>query len=749
MGAGIRFATLLALFFSRVLPTCIFQTPQGTFNLTALPVVEAYDANAWRYLISPCRSLSPWQASASCLNTDGRGQRSPAFQVQPAKGLCKRLGTLSNLSFAPLAGRVGITLTLGGGDACGTVTRSVTLTVVCPSPLYNKDDASCPIVTEPRSCAYAAVVQSTAGCPLLCARDHHGAVCGGAGRGECTLNGCQCASGRTGPSCTDLVSAPRALRDVANVGRGVPFFGSRSLLILILLLLVTAATFRQRSLFALAVICFLMLTMWEAGTLALLKPHDPAPLKGVEVFENGEDGSILVISRALALDARQLQRSSHPLLGNCDEADTPAPAFIVYPGANGPCFRIGGGLHSLQRAGGSGGGEVSVVGGSPCCRELGSPLERLTRFSFACSGSVVFRVLQPRACGHDIFLGSPSFCDAQLARPALLAPCSAEPRGTWELSQDPEDKSLNLGSFASAYETFPLHRSHLFVPQPPCRMFGAQDALECFRDAEILFLGDSTLWDPLRHAATALAGCGQPFPHAQGWRASELCDDVRAWLKRSEEPGATDTLKCLSPRACTTPLHIASHNITLRALRYMRLSEPAAWERPYYDELLINCTVDPRNTVMLLNMAAHDLHFTNADGWNSSGRLFLGNLARFFSALKAAPAWQHQAARASGLLSWRSLFPTEHPAVRDHLGALKDPVSWFRTIDAQASAIVREADFQVVDLAGAVFDERGNNQRLLTYDSTHYRYAESNQIFSFAWAQLCESLKKRRAGAYS
>ena len=755
--------------------SCTFSTLQGIFNLTALPVLEIFDANAWTYVISPCHGLSPWQAGAACLDSDGRGSRASAYQLQYPAHKCARLGNTSQPAWAPLVGRVGIALTLGGGDLCvGGVARSLRLSVACPVSAHA---APCPVVSEPRSCSYEAEVRSAVGCPLQCARDGSGAVCGGLARGACALidgavvAACQCARGFAGPSCSinadggigsapaPALAPPSAQLAVADHHLLAPF----PLLALSLLATVVVAANKRFALSLFAVTLVLAALFSSAALLAAgaaplgalrQQPSHSPPPESVLLIESGiEDGGVFVVSGGLAAPggpagARPLHREAHALLADCEEADTPAPAFLVYPGFNGPCYRIGGDGNASLRSG----SVVSVPGGTPCCSG-GVPRARLTHFTFACgSGAPTARVVQPSACGHDIVFGSPTFCGDSAPSvdvPSPVSPCPAQPRGSWQLAAAPESKDLGFtrGDFAATYYIPPPWQSHAFIPEPACRSFDARDTLECFRNARIFFLGDSTQWDGLRFAAVALTGCGPGAPHAQGPRSSAQCDDVRAWLKRSEDPGASDPGVCLSPRSCTTPLYIASHNITLRALRYKLLRNPEHWERPFWDELLMRGAMDPRNTVILLNIGAHELHYDEQSrSWNQSAERYLAALEDLMATLVAAPAWRSPGARASGLLAWRSLFATEHPAARAHLGgALEDPVSWHRDVDARASAIVARAGFPVVNLSGAAFVDAGNSARVITYDSTHFRYAEGNQVFSFAWAQLCALLKKRRA----
>jgi hypothetical protein len=97
-------------------------------------------------------------------------------------------------------GGVGVEVALRGGTTCGgNVHRSLILDVECG------EGGGAPQVEEAAACTYKMRTRSPAGCPLECARDGGGAVCGGAARGACALRDggahCLCIKDHSGPAC--------------------------------------------------------------------------------------------------------------------------------------------------------------------------------------------------------------------------------------------------------------------------------------------------------------------------------------------------------------------------------------------------------------------------------------------------------------------------------------------------------------------------------------------------------------------
>jgi hypothetical protein len=185
---------------------CAFTTPAGNFDLAPLGTVRIVSREAasfgWTYLFSACANVDAGKAAGHCSGV------SPA--VQATSGACYSLGSLAQRSVAPLAadkdGRIGVTVAIEGGDSCGGgVTRTISIDVVCAD--VARASKVRVIDSTTRACAYKAIVESRAGCPLACARDPAtGAVCGGKLRGACLANAsgaasCICLSGRTGPLC--------------------------------------------------------------------------------------------------------------------------------------------------------------------------------------------------------------------------------------------------------------------------------------------------------------------------------------------------------------------------------------------------------------------------------------------------------------------------------------------------------------------------------------------------------------------
>jgi hypothetical protein len=201
---------------------CTFTTPAGDFNLAPLGAVRVVSREAasfgWTYLFSACANVDASLAAGHCSGM------LPA--VQATNGTCYSLGSLKQRSIAPLVadgnGRVGVTVALEGGDSCGGgVTRTISIDVVCADVATA---SKVRVLEGMRTCAYNAVVESRAGCPLACARDPAmGAVCGGKQRGACmvTASGgaaCVCLSGHAGPFCAVFVAeAPQSLTPAAIV----------------------------------------------------------------------------------------------------------------------------------------------------------------------------------------------------------------------------------------------------------------------------------------------------------------------------------------------------------------------------------------------------------------------------------------------------------------------------------------------------------------------------------------------------
>lgn len=194
-------------------PACTVSTPAGAFDLAPLGTVRHTTSTGWTYLFSACADVD---ARAGVSGACGSVAPAPALQV--TGGACHSLGRLVQRSVAPLAkvGVVGVTVAFDGGDACGTLARTISIDIACA----DVERASKALVVESttRACSYTAVVESRAGCPHSCARDPKtSAVCGGKRRGACTAAvaggtaACVCVDGYEGPLCEPTADTAAAV----------------------------------------------------------------------------------------------------------------------------------------------------------------------------------------------------------------------------------------------------------------------------------------------------------------------------------------------------------------------------------------------------------------------------------------------------------------------------------------------------------------------------------------------------------
>lgn len=181
--------------------SCIFASPAGTFDLTALSLRHT-TPEGWLYAFSACSAFDGFAVEPKC----AKAAPAPAFQVtlglQPA---CFSLGSLPSRTVASPTGALGVSVSFSGGDGG----RSVLLEATCFDGPTTFDAA-----VEERPLAYVLRVRSRAACPAECARDPHtGAVCGGRARGACAAASgggaggvggtavCVCSTGHQGSYC--------------------------------------------------------------------------------------------------------------------------------------------------------------------------------------------------------------------------------------------------------------------------------------------------------------------------------------------------------------------------------------------------------------------------------------------------------------------------------------------------------------------------------------------------------------------
>ena len=192
-------------------PSCTASTPAGSFDLAPLGALRIVSREAasfgWTYLFSACADVDASVAGGHC--------RGMAPAVQATNGACFKLGSLSQRSVVPLAAEdrdhLGVTVAFAGGDSCGTVSRTISIDILCSDVARAMKGRVTESTTQ--ACVYNAVVESRAGCPLSCGRDPMGAVCGGKNRGVCgfkTAGGeavCICTRGHAGPHCSFIVAS--------------------------------------------------------------------------------------------------------------------------------------------------------------------------------------------------------------------------------------------------------------------------------------------------------------------------------------------------------------------------------------------------------------------------------------------------------------------------------------------------------------------------------------------------------------
>ncbi len=198
----------LALFIFAALasdsPSCILPLPELglTFNLSALGTLRV--EGDWTYVVNVCgrAALTPRDHECEAPAVFG----ALAYQVHTGMaGECYALSDhgRKRAAGALRGGGVGVEVALTGGTECGAaLRRAITVIVECG------DGGVAPPAVEPvKDCLFLLRVRSPAGCPLECARDGAGAVCGGPARGACKLRDggarCACVAGHDGPACSE------------------------------------------------------------------------------------------------------------------------------------------------------------------------------------------------------------------------------------------------------------------------------------------------------------------------------------------------------------------------------------------------------------------------------------------------------------------------------------------------------------------------------------------------------------------
>ena len=213
--------------------SCIVAAGARTFDLGALGAAPlrftSRDAGSpgWVYAFSACADVPPCSVSTFC-DASLRGS-----VIQATVGACHSLGTLSTRVVT--ATESGVVVSFSGGDRCGDVPRSTSITIDCA-------DTATPeivhVIHGEQPCSYSIFVRARAGCPANCGRDNAGAVCGGANcgrynagavcggaaRGTCVSDQatdmpalCACSEGFGGRACELVAVSPKA--DVGEYNR--------------------------------------------------------------------------------------------------------------------------------------------------------------------------------------------------------------------------------------------------------------------------------------------------------------------------------------------------------------------------------------------------------------------------------------------------------------------------------------------------------------------------------------------------
>jgi hypothetical protein len=685
--AHLRAAFFLLFIFFPLPRSCLLAVRDHAFNLSALGALSI-EAGGFRYTFSPCAPLS-----APAGRCDGLA---PAHVFQDNDAACIRVGEPGSLALRLLPGGAGLALAFIGGDSCGERGRSFLLSLRCAQ---GGGPASAPRVGEYAVCAYAAEVIHLAGCPLLCP---------------------------PGAPCAPAAGNP-PLDPVFSASTSAPL---RLPLLSLLLLLTIGLTICCRFFFesgwhtaALGAFFFSLLTLLTAKHfLSPLQP-DLLQLRARDALEPLQehlrnhhcDGAsfpaepVALAATLLPFDHAGLEKGLE--LRVSPDAPCAALALLV---SDGLMLQLG------YAPGGPmmGSEPFEFEGGGVCVNESGALVESSARVAFSCDQKPQAVLLSRTRCRVEATAYLPAACDGHMAP---VRACPAVPSGSWALGPGAGDGGARIAKW---------------LPRPPCELFGRAAALNCLANVSLFYLGDSVSWAMLLNLNAFLQGCenvaGAPCEAA--WEATREpfpklnCDEPGGPSCASVHP------ECRGSRAlCSHVLRVEPHGITLRALRYEtvnRVTYKGLW--PFHEELLLsNNTEDYKSSIVVLNLAHHDLHFYNdVAGYLESMRLFVSRLAN-------APRWRSAAARASGALVWRSLTPTEFPA-KHKLEGEKHPVELYARVDQEVAAMWRGAGFPVVNVTAIAFDVRGNLQRTVTYDSLHFPDKVNYLLNRHILAQLCE-----------
>ncbi len=175
------------------------------YDLTPLAAALPHTAaNGWAFYLSACARMY----GAAVAPTAKCPGYALAYQITEG-GTCFALAGYRSGARGVAHGAHGLELDLRGGDSCGSVMRSVRVTLICSAGISTLDsvEESC------GKCCYVMVVRSPAGCATACPVDAaSGLFCSGAARGECSRvveapATCTCHPGFSGATCSHSSSA--------------------------------------------------------------------------------------------------------------------------------------------------------------------------------------------------------------------------------------------------------------------------------------------------------------------------------------------------------------------------------------------------------------------------------------------------------------------------------------------------------------------------------------------------------------
>jgi hypothetical protein len=384
----------------------------------------------------------------------------------------------------------------------------------------------------------------------------------------------------------------------------------------------------------------------------------------------------------------------------------------------------------------------ALANGSACATGARGSVKRSAQLSFVCGAALATDVSSPRACEHDIVVATPHACgvDPPAPPPSSVCKASALAGGAWHL---PEENIARSDARVTTWR----------APDAPCRVFARRDFTACFSGRTLVFAGDSVTWQTAFYTAIMMAHCGGDAAAAPGVApfriagANVSCAELRRLYETSAalQPASWARFggaPALRGSSLSYPTLVLDGNVTIKALRWETLladrgngngsrvvakNQPLAWG--FFHELLIE---DPGDDVtVIFNVALHDMHyFDTREG-------YLREMAALLAELAAAPRWRDASARASGRLMWRSLTPTEAPTAH-RIAGMRNPVDFFRALDAEVSAMWRAAGFPVIDLAGIVFHDAGNERRTLTTDSVHFTEETARYLGGYILDAACD-----------